>query len=95
MIVITLGGVAVTFGYPGSSGAAPFYPYLLSVDRVEQATGDSTATASCHLDLKAKELIDLNVLAPITILSALGDTLVSGLIGKIEYGTDIHITVEA
>lgn len=95
IVQVTIGGLVVNFGYPGSVGAAPFYPYLLSVERIEQATGESTANATFRLSMKAKEFIDLNVLAPVVILSALGDTLVSGLIGRIVYAADITITVEA
>lgn len=94
-VQVTIGGVVLTFGYPGGSGAAPFFPYLLNVERVEQASGDSTATASFRLHSRAKDLIDLNVLAPVTIFSASGEVLAEGLIGRLEYQGDISVTVEA
>lgn len=95
MVQVDIGGVDVTFVNPGVAGPAPSYPYLLAVERVQEATNDAAASTSFTLSIPAKRLIGLNLLRPVAMLDDNGEVLMEGLIGKILYGVDITITVEA
>lgn len=95
LIQVEIGGIWISFVRPGQTGPEPYFPYLVNVDPISQATSDTAASATCALALKAKELIGLNVQRPIRFVADNGETPFEGLIGRLEYENDIKITVEA
>lgn len=95
LLQVDIGGVWVSFGYPGDSGAEPFFPYLVSMEPVQEARSDIAASASCSLSLKAKDLIGLNVQRPVRFVADDGEVPFAGLIARLEYNNDIQLTAEA
>lgn len=95
LIQVDIGGVWVSFVFPGQTSIEPFYPYLVSIEPLQEATSDTSATASCALSLKAKDLIGLNVQRPVRFVADNGDISFVGLISRLEYADDIKIAAEA
>lgn len=97
IVKINCGGVDVYFGEPSSLvRPRPFYPFLLSVERISEPTSEESASASLKMTLAAGHLLQLNVRRPISILSDQLEDQFTGLIGKLNYGPEaLTITVEA
>ncbi len=90
---VDCGGVAVYFGEPKAvNQPEPFYPFLLQIDEISEATSEATASTGFTLSLAAKDLI---VRRAVTILDDELVELFVGIIGRIAYDAQIAITVEA
>lgn len=93
---IKLGGAWIHFGFPQSVlQPVPFFPYLVEVEPIADATGDETSSAAFTLSLRAQELIGLRLRGDVEILDKAGNVAFAGLVGRLAYGQDIRITVEA
>lgn len=96
IIQINIGGVLVNFGEPlAPNKPAPFYPYLESVEPINDSTGAETGSAGFRLNLKAQPLIHINLRREVTIFDDNLEPLFKGVIGRIAYNKSIDITVEA
>lgn len=93
---VNIGGKWVNFGFTGSTvRPEPFYPYLIELAPIAEATGQETASTSFVLCLKAQELIDLNLRREVQILNKDLEVQFTGIIANIEYTEVITLTVEA
>lgn len=96
IVKIDIGGTYMHCGELSSPyKPVPFYPYLLAIDPVRQATGDETASASFILSLQAQELLNLTVRNHVEVLDNEGNTLFSGVMSKLVYTTVITCSAEA
>ena len=96
LIKITIGSVDVYFGEPGAAvKPEPFYPYLFSLDPIQDTTGDTTGSTSFTLLLLAQRLLGLMLRLPVQVLNDDLSVAFEGLISRIAYSEQIAVTVDA
>lgn len=96
LVKVNIGDVWVTFGEPLSPNKpAPFYPYLLDIDSIQDTVGEETGAVAFVLHVKAKDLIYLNVRRPVQLLDDDLTLRFEGVIRTIKYAEHIRIGVEA
>lgn len=96
IVKINIGGVWVSFGYPSSEEKPePFYPHLISVDRIQEDTGAESGSANFILALRSKELLGIVMRREVKIYNRELELQFEGLLSKLIYTDVLTATVEA
>lgn len=96
IVQINIGGIMISFGEPTAPiKPEPFYPYLDSVNPIQDATGDETGSTGFTLKMKAKQFMSLNLRRAVVVRNDALEIQFQGIIGRIAYKEGIEVTVEA